>query len=42
MSREHEAVDGGFICRTCKATFSTPLGMARHRDRCRRAHEEDR
>lgn len=40
MSREHEAVEGGFVCRTCMATFSTPLGIARHRPICRQRHEE--
>jgi hypothetical protein len=32
---EHQAVEGGFECE-CGTTRQTPLGMARHRERCRR------
>jgi len=42
MSDEHQRVEGGFVCRSCMATFETPLGMARHRDRCRRRMEGER
>lgn len=33
MSKEHEAVDGGFKCE-CGATRQTPLGISRHRAMC--------
>jgi len=36
MTDGHEAVPGGFECPRCGATRQTPLGMARHRERCRR------
>ena len=38
----HEAVDGGFECARCGATRSTSLGIARHRQFCRRREEGSR
>jgi hypothetical protein len=40
MSDEHDAVSGGFICDDCDAERSTPLGIARHRERCRGGRDE--
>lgn len=37
----HDAVEGGFRCDHCGTVRTTPLGMARHRGRCRRGGETD-
>lgn len=36
----HEAVEGGFECNRCGTTRETPLGIARHREFCRRQRGE--
>jgi len=41
MSDEHEPVEGGFICDRCGTERSTPLGMSRHRELCRRRGDDE-